>query len=490
MAPPSDHERLRLLEAALEQTRAAACITTAELDAPGPEIVYVNPAYLEMTGRSREEVIGTSPRIMQGPLTDRAELDRLRSDLEAGRRFTGETVNYRADGTPFIISWRIDPVLDAGGAVTHYVATQADVTDERRAERLLEALAAIDRGHTDAVRDPGGPEDDLRRVASAVAEALARVVPWGEPTAGGSLVLPTGRLGTGRRPPHLVAGPVLEDDRVGFVAGGPGHWVWAVTGPLAADERAFVDDRALATLADRAGLVVGALAEFERRRTEAMVLQRRLLPPGELVVPGFSVAARFRPGAVGAEVGGDWYAVYPLDGGQSAVAVGDVAGDGVVAAAEMGRVRLVLERALSDGAGPGRALSVTGDWCAAEGVFATACVVATDPTGRLVVASAGHPRPLLVTGIGAEPVAMAVGPPLGVGGVDVPETMVALQPGDALVVVTDGVVERRGEALDVGIERLAAGLAEVDGAAAMARVASNLATGEDDAAVVVLAFGR
>ncbi len=129
----------RVLLAALEGTRSATCITTAELDPPGPEIVYVNPAYCAMTGRDRHSVIGSTPRAMQGPLTDRTTLDRLRSDLEAGRRFSGETVNYRADGEPFIINWSIDPVVDGDGVVTHYVATQEDVTARVRAAQLLDA---------------------------------------------------------------------------------------------------------------------------------------------------------------------------------------------------------------------------------------------------------------------------------------------------------------------------------------------------------------
>ena len=112
MTRSDDETILPLLGAAIEHTRSAVCITTAQLDRPGPHIVYVNPAYCEMTGTTPDEVIGQTPRIMQGPLTSRPVLDRLRADLEAGRPFIGEAVNYRKDGTPFLISWRIDPVLE------------------------------------------------------------------------------------------------------------------------------------------------------------------------------------------------------------------------------------------------------------------------------------------------------------------------------------------------------------------------------------------
>ncbi|MEC7143998.1 MAG: PAS domain-containing protein, partial [Actinomycetota bacterium] len=138
------HALPRVLIAALEETSSPVCITTADLDEPGPTIVYVNPAYSQMTRRDRADVIGRSPRIMQGPLTDRAVLDRLRDDLSAGRPFSGETINYRADGEPFHIAWSIDPVLDDHGVATHYVATQRDVTAEVVAERVRLAEEGLD----------------------------------------------------------------------------------------------------------------------------------------------------------------------------------------------------------------------------------------------------------------------------------------------------------------------------------------------------------
>lgn len=135
-------EQLRLLGSAVQQANEAICITTAELDPPGPAICFVNPAFTRMTGYSAEEVMGKTPRILQGPRTDRAVLDRLRRDLEQGRPFYGATVNYRKDGTPFDIEWRIAPIRDDQGVITHFVAVQHDITERKASEVQVNQLNA------------------------------------------------------------------------------------------------------------------------------------------------------------------------------------------------------------------------------------------------------------------------------------------------------------------------------------------------------------
>ena len=122
-------EQLRLLTTVVEQCAESVLITTAQLELPGPQIVYVNPAFTRMTGYMPEEVIGKTPRILQGAKTDRAVLDRLRSDCSAGRVFHGKTVNYRKDGSEFCLEWSVSPVRNEQGEITHFVATQRDVTD-------------------------------------------------------------------------------------------------------------------------------------------------------------------------------------------------------------------------------------------------------------------------------------------------------------------------------------------------------------------------
>ncbi|WP_421119029.1 PP2C family protein-serine/threonine phosphatase [Aquihabitans daechungensis] len=137
----SGSELQALLAAATHVARNAVCITDADLDDPGPRIVYVNPAFERMTGYSANEVQGRNPRFLQGPATDRRVLDRLRTDLETGRSFQGETVNYRKDGTPFTMAWRIAAVRDQDGQVTHYVAAQDDLSALRGTQQLLRSLA-------------------------------------------------------------------------------------------------------------------------------------------------------------------------------------------------------------------------------------------------------------------------------------------------------------------------------------------------------------
>jgi PAS domain S-box-containing protein len=145
------NERLRLLGQAVEQGYEAITITSAELDSPGPEIVFVNPAFTRITGYLAEEVIGKTPRLLQGAETDRNLLDTLRQMLEQGRDFAGETTNYRKDGSPFRMEWEISPVRQESGAITHFVATQRDVTEraqmlafQRSQFERLAALRAID----------------------------------------------------------------------------------------------------------------------------------------------------------------------------------------------------------------------------------------------------------------------------------------------------------------------------------------------------------
>ncbi len=127
----------RLLEAAVKDATESVLITDTALDAPGPRIVYVNAAFERMTGYAAADVIGQTPRILQGPLTDAALMTRLREDLEHGRPFQGQTVNYRKDGTPFEIEWSISPVANEHGETTHFVAVQRDITARKQAERDL-----------------------------------------------------------------------------------------------------------------------------------------------------------------------------------------------------------------------------------------------------------------------------------------------------------------------------------------------------------------
>lgn len=117
-------------------------LTDTELEEPGPRILWVNPAFTETTGYERTEVLGKTPRLLQGPDTDESELRRLRRRLNAGERFEGETVNYRKDGTPFVNHWSISPVRGNDGEIEYWLSLQRDVTEKRKLEE--EVLRTLD----------------------------------------------------------------------------------------------------------------------------------------------------------------------------------------------------------------------------------------------------------------------------------------------------------------------------------------------------------
>ncbi len=137
----SEAER-RLLAAAVDQADESILVTSAEVDGSGPTILYANQAHARLFGYELDEVVGRTPRMYQGPNTDRAELDRIREGLEAGEPVHAETANYRKDGSEFLLQWEIAPVTDADGEVRHWVGTQRDVTERRQLEReVLEVQA-------------------------------------------------------------------------------------------------------------------------------------------------------------------------------------------------------------------------------------------------------------------------------------------------------------------------------------------------------------
>lgn len=124
-------KQLRLLSQAVEDMKEAVLITDNQLAPPGPRIEYVNPAFTHMTGYAEAEVYGKTPRLLQGPKTDRATLDYIREHLEAGQPVETEAINYRKDGTPFEMQWTISPVRGDDGTIQHWVSVQRDVTEQR-----------------------------------------------------------------------------------------------------------------------------------------------------------------------------------------------------------------------------------------------------------------------------------------------------------------------------------------------------------------------
>jgi PAS domain S-box-containing protein len=133
-----DEERRALLETVAVKASDAIIITEAEpLDEPGPRIIYVNPAFIAMTGYSAAEVIGKTPRILQGPDSSRVALDKIRAALKTWQSVEVEVVNYRKDGTPFWVELSIVPVADASGWYTHWVSVQRDISERKQFQTAL-----------------------------------------------------------------------------------------------------------------------------------------------------------------------------------------------------------------------------------------------------------------------------------------------------------------------------------------------------------------
>ena len=133
---------LALLRVAIEAVVDAVVVTSPELDPPGPVIEYVNPAFSAISGYPADEAVGRSPRFLQGPRTDRAALDKLRAELAAGGPAEGEAINYRKDGSEYVVEWLITAVRDEQGRVRHWVAAQRDVTERHRAQARQAVLMA------------------------------------------------------------------------------------------------------------------------------------------------------------------------------------------------------------------------------------------------------------------------------------------------------------------------------------------------------------
>lgn len=132
-------EQLRLLEAAAAQINDIVIITDgAKPDAAeNSTIVYVNDAFERITGYSREEAIGQTPRILQGPNTQRSELDRIRQAIDSQSPVRAELINYKKSGREYWLELDVVPLANETGLVTHFVAVQRDITERRRAEEAL-----------------------------------------------------------------------------------------------------------------------------------------------------------------------------------------------------------------------------------------------------------------------------------------------------------------------------------------------------------------
>ena len=147
--------RKRLLESIVGNANDAILVTEAgPIDEPGPRIVFVNESFTRTTGYTPQEVTGKTPRILQGPETDRKQLDKIRSALSKDEQVKVELLNYRKDGTEFWVEINIVPIADEHDQTTHYVSVQREITERKQTEQELRRtgreLAAIFESITDA----------------------------------------------------------------------------------------------------------------------------------------------------------------------------------------------------------------------------------------------------------------------------------------------------------------------------------------------------
>jgi PAS domain S-box-containing protein len=232
---------------------------------------------------------------------------------------------------------------------------------------------------------------------------------------------------------------------------------------LAVDRRRPPFTAADVELAEQLGLQVSLMmAKAQRYELEARTshtLQATLLPPPPPAVPGVTVAVRYLAATSGVEIGGDFYDVAPLPGDHVAIAVGDVVGHDITAAATMGQLRSVYRSLLVEGPAPAAVIDrLQASWpLLGLQRMATALFATLDlPTGLLHVASAGHPPPLLIADGHAGFLPVVPSRMLGAPPAPAVEWSGVVPPGATLVLFTDGLVESRGSDIDAGLERLRA----------------------------------
>lgn len=226
------------------------------------------------------------------------------------------------------------------------------------------------------------------------------------------------------------------------------------------------DARLAASIASITGVAIENARRHEEQRLAAVLFQRQLLPDTDIEVPGVDLCIRYHPGRDGLDVGGDWYDFIQLDEHRIGLAVGDVCGHGLAAASHMGQFRYSFRALIQASATPEDALRVVNQMALRElHTTATVAYVELDTrTGSCAAWCCGHLPPVIASVDGTEvrfvEAAAARGPMLGF----LPELAVSpvrttLAPGELLLLYTDGLVERRNEGIDDGLDRLVASFA-------------------------------
>jgi PAS domain S-box-containing protein len=274
----------------------------------------------------------------------------------------------------------------------------------------------------------------------------------------------------------------------------------ALTLAAAESERRFTSDdlEVAEDLGRRAALAVENAMLYAREHRAAVTLQRSMLPRDLPQLRGVQLAARYLPGGVGADVGGDWYDTIDLADGRLNLVVGDVAGRGIRAASVMGQLRNAFRAYVLDGCSPreavGRLNRLARTFERSE--MATLVHVSFDVRGREAeCVRAGHPPPL-IRGPGGEVTELAIegSLPIGVSQGPCPTTTVRIEPGSLILMYTDGLIERRGDGIKPGLDKLkqALGTAPAEPESCLDFVLHSLTPSgsEDDVALLLMRVDR
>jgi phosphoserine phosphatase RsbU/P len=293
-----------------------------------------------------------------------------------------------------------------------------------------------------------------------------------------------------------VINPILLDKGIRSLMGAPLLAEGSVIGVLhvgTLSPRAFTSDDVdlLQLAADRAAVAVQALtAQGDRAATS--VLQRSLVPSALPVVGGLEMAARYVPGT--GNVGGDWYDVFPLPTGEVCAVIGDVAGTGLPAAVIMGRIRSVMQAYALQTADPAELLDQLDremQYFEPDAMATVLCAMFSPSLDQIRMSSAGHLPPII-----ARPGELArqadVTPDLVVGVSPLDRRRVStldFPPGAVLCLYTDGLVERRDQPIDHGIDKLRAAVTTAEpeaGCASVMAAMANYSPHTDDIALLIL----
>jgi serine phosphatase RsbU (regulator of sigma subunit)/anti-sigma regulatory factor (Ser/Thr protein kinase) len=406
------------------------------------------------------------------------------------------------DGHVVYVLLSVSLAHDAEGGPRGGIWQVVDITERRRAEReraaRAEAEAVADtiqkiQRVTDAALEHLAMDDLLGELATHIADIvqvdsaaiflheegeeqlrLGAIVGLGE-AHDGKLHIPVGETFAGRvaegRDPVVVEDaaaalqdPLLHGTGVRAMLGVPLIVEGRVSGVIqvatVSDRRFSREEESLLQLvADRAALAVEHARLYARELGIVETLQRSLLPESLPQVPGLLTAARYMPGGPGADVGGDWYDAVSLDGGRLGIAMGDVVGHGIGAAALMGQLRNALRAYALDGNSPAQVVEkldrLVQNLEAGRMATLVYMVIAPD-LGSVEFASAGH-LPPLVLGPDGNATFLEGGRTLPLGvmpSAEYPQADAELEPGSTIVLYTDGLVEERGASIDRGLEAL------------------------------------